>query len=285
MRALVAFTLLLVGALMVPVATAGWWLRDTVVPQAAYVDTVAPLADDVHVQDAVANTLVEETMTSLEDLPDAVAERLQPLVRKAADLVVASPAFAEAWRKSNRAAHRQLVGALAGESASVRADDGSTVELRLGPLVAAVRNQIDTSGIPIGLAVPQTDTTYPIGDTEDLARAKTAYNLLHDYGRALPVVTGVLLLLGLALARQRGPALTLASVVALVGLGLLWLGIAFGRSTYLDNLPAAVPEAAGRAYYDILTAGLEQSVLYVAAGAAVAAVVGVVASLVTTRRH
>ena len=54
MRALVAFALLLVGALMVPVATAGWWLRDTVVPQAAFVATDAPLASDEHVQDAVA---------------------------------------------------------------------------------------------------------------------------------------------------------------------------------------------------------------------------------------
>ena len=284
MRALAAFTLLLIGAMMVPVATAGWWLRDTVVPQAAFVQTVAPLASDEHVQDAVADELVTQTMASLEDLPDAVAARLKPLVRKAAELVVASPAFEEAWRDSNRAAHKQLVGALAGESTSVRAGDGSTVELRLGPLVAAVRKEIDTSGIPLSVAVPQTDTTYPIGDTEDLARAKTAYNLLHDYGRALPVITGVLLLLGLTLARERGPALTLAAVVSLVGLGLLWLGIAFGRSTYLDNLPAAVPRAAGRAYYDTITAGLEQSILYVAVGAAVAAVVGMVVSVAGRRR-
>jgi hypothetical protein len=284
MRALVAFALLLVGALMVPVATAGWWLRDTVVPQAAYVDTVAPLASDDDIQDAVADELVAQTTDSLAGVSEELAAKLEPLVRQAARVVVESPAFEKAWRDSNRAAHKQIVGALAGESATIRADDGATVELRLGPLAAAVRKEVDRSGIPIGVAVPRTDTTYPIGDTEDLARAKTAYNLLHDYGRALPVLTGVLLLLGLALARERGPALTLAAVVSLLGLGLLWLGVMFGRSTYLDNLPAAVPRAAGRAYYDTVTAGLETLALYVAVGAALAAVVGMAISVAGRRR-
>ena len=283
MRGLLAFALLLVGALMVPVATAGWWLRDTVVPQAAYVETVAPLASDDDVQAAVSKKLAAETMDSLGTLPDAVADRVEPLVRKAARVVVASPAFAEAWEDANRAAHKQLVGALAGESDSIKAD-GSTVELRLGPLADAVLEEVEKAGIPLGAAVPRTDTAYPIGDTEDLARARTAYNLLDDYGRVLPFVAGALLLLGLVLARQRAAALTLAAVTSLLGLGVLWLGLGVARSTYLDNLPAAVPEAAGRAYFDIVTAGLEQSIGYVAAAAGVAGVVGLVGSLATSRR-
>jgi hypothetical protein len=284
MRGFVAFVLLLVGALLVPVATAGWWLRDTVVPQAAYVDAVAPLASNEHVQDAVADKLAAETMDALGDLPAGVADRVEPLVRTAAGLVVASPAFEQAWRDANRAAHKQLVGALAGESRSVGVSDGSTVELRLGPLTAAVLRQVDKSGIPLSVVVPKTDTTYPIGNVEDLGRARTAYNLLHDYGRTLPVVAVLLILLGLALARRRAPALLLTAMVSLLGLGLLWLGIAFGRSTYLDRLPAAVPHAAGGAYYDILTADLERSMLYVAAAAAVAAVVGLLGSLAGRRR-
>jgi hypothetical protein len=283
MRGLLAFALLLVGALMVPVATAGWWLRDTVVPQAAYVRTVAPLAADEDVQDAVAVKLAAETMDSLGTLPDSVADRVQPLVRKAARVVVASPAFAAAWEDANRAAHEQLVGALAGESESVQVD-GSTVELQLGPLTDAVLQEVDDAGIPLTGAVPRTDTSYPIGDTEDLARAKTAYTLLDDYGRVLPVVAGALLLLGLALARQRAAALTLAALTSLLGLGVLWLSLGVARSSYLDNLPAAVPEAAGRAYFDVVTAGLEQSIGYVAAAAAVAGVLGLVGSLAAGRR-
>jgi len=284
MRSLAAFVLLLVGALMVPVATAGWWLRDTVVPQSAYVDTVAPLASDERVQDAVADLLVTRTMDAMEGLDPGVADRLEPLVRRAAGVVVAGPAFEQAWREANRAAHEEIVGALEGDSGSVRADEGSVVELRLGPLAAAVRKEIDSSGLPLGVVIPRTDASYPVGDTADLARARTAYGLLHDYGRSLPFVAGVLLLLGLALARQRAPALALTALTSLAGLGVLWLLVALGRGSYLDSLPAGVPEPAGRAYYDTVTAGLEQSILYVAVAAAVACVVGVAGSL-AGRRH
>ncbi len=284
MRALAAFVLLLVGALMVPVATAGWWLRDTVVPRSAFVDTVAPLASDERIQDAVADALVRQTLDSIEGVPPDVADQVRPLVRRAVKVVVAGPSFEEAWRDANGAAHEQIVGALAGGSESVRADHGSTVELRLGPLAAAVRREIDTSGLPLGVAIPRTDATYPVGSTAVLARTRTAYTLLHDYGRALPVLAGALFLLGLGLARNRAPALALASLGALLGLGLLWLLIGLGRSRYLDSLPAVVPEPAGRAYFDTVTAGLEQSMLTVAVGAAVACAAGILGTLVARRR-
>ena len=274
MRSLLAFVLLLLGGLMVPTATVGWWLRDTVVPQSAYVDTVAPLAADEDVQDAVAAKLVRETTDSLGTLPPAVAEQVEPLVRRATRVVVEGPAFEEAWRESNRAAHRQIVGALSGESDSVGVRAGDTVELRLGPLAAAVREEVDKAGIPFSGAIPRTDTTYPIGTTDELGRAQTGFRLLEDYGRALPLVAGVLIAVGLVLARRRGPALAGTAVVALLGLGLLWLGLGTGRSAYLEQLPPAVPEAAGAAYYDILTADLRQLMLVVTAGSVVAFVAG-----------
>jgi hypothetical protein len=284
MRSLAAFVLLLVGALMVPVATAGWWLRDTIVPEASYVATVAPLASDGRVQDAVSHLLVRRTLDAMDGLDPAVAGKLEPLLRRAVDVVVASPAFEQAWRDANRAAHEEIVGALEGGSDAVHAEDGAVVELRLGPLAAAVRKEVNSSGLPLGVAIPRTDASYPIGDTADLARARTAYGLLHDYGRALPVVAGVLLLLGLALARERAPALALAALGALLGLGGLWLLVGLGRTRYLDGLPAGVPEPAGRAYYDTVTAGLVHSIYLVAIAAAVACAVGIVGSLAGRRR-
>lgn len=283
MRSLVALVLLLLGGLMVPAATAGWWLRDTVVPRTAYVETVAPLAGNEDVQEAVRRKLVRETTASLGSLPPAVADQVEPLVERAAQSVVESPAFEEAWQQSNRAAHRQIVGALSGESESVGVE-GDTVELRLGPLVAAVRDEVDRAGIPFSGAIPETDTTYPIATVDELGRAQTAYRLLEDYGRALPLVAAALIGLGLVVARRRGPALAGTAVVALVGLGLLWLGLGAGRSAYLDALPAAVPEAAGRAYYDILTADLRSLVLVVAAGSGVALVLGLLGGGLGGRR-
>ena len=173
-------------------------------------------------------------------------------------MVVASPAFAKAWRDSNRAAHKQIVGALAGESDSVGRATGSTVELRLGPLAAAVREEVDKAGLPLSVAIPRTDTTYPIGDTEDLARAKTAYNLLNDYGRALPVGRRrCCSLLGLVLARQRGPALSLRrGRRRWSGSGCSGSASASAGRPTSTSCRRRCPTAAGRAYFDILTAGL-----------------------------
>lgn len=274
MRSLAAFLVLLVAGLMVPAATAGWWLRDTVVPRNAYVDTVAPLAQDPDVQDAVRTKLIEETTDSLGVVPPAIADQVEPLVRRAARSVVEGPAFEKAWKESNRAAHKQLVGALSGETDSVGVRAGSTVELRLGPLGAAVRKEVDKAGLPFGGAIPETDTTYPLGTTADLGRSQTAFTLFKEYGRGLPVLTAVLLVVGLALARSRGTALAGTAVVALLGLGGLWLALGSARERYLSALPPAVPDTAGGAYFDVLFEGLYSLMTLVAAGSAVALVVG-----------
>ncbi|MGA9746448.1 MAG: hypothetical protein WBQ50_03225 [Nocardioides sp.] len=284
MRGLAAFLVLLVAGLMVPAATAGWWLRDTVVPRSAYVETVAPLADDPDVQDAVAATLVKRTRASLGGVPAPIADRVEALVARATRVVVEGPAFARAWEESNRAAHRQIVGALTGDSESVGVDSGSTVELRLGPLSAAVREEVDKAGIPFSGAIPRAESTYPLGSTDDLGRAQIAFRLLKDYGRALPAIAVILLVVGLGLARRFGPALVGTALLGLIGLGGLWLALGAGRSSYLDSLPAAVPEAAGRAYYDVLTAGLYDLMGYVTIGCAAAVLIGIIGSVAGGRR-
>lgn len=283
MRSLIAFVLLLVGGVMVPVATAGWWLRDTVVPADAFVKTVAPLASDEDVQDAVRRTLVTRALAALDEVPEPLRERVEPVVREAAKSVVRSPAFEEAWREANRAAHRQIVGALAGDSASVDVHGGSTVVLRLDALAGAIRAEVAQVAPGLGAAIPRLQATYPVGDVEDLGRARAAYTLLEDYGRMLPFVAGLLILLGLAAARRRGTALAGTALVALVGLGLLWVGLGMARTTYVDALPAAVPDDAGRAYFDVLTADLRTLMLYVGAGSAVALLLGAATAGVRNR--
>jgi hypothetical protein len=274
MRSLIALVLLLVGGLMVPLATAGWWLRDTVVPADAFVDTVAPLADNEEVQDAIRRTLVARSVTALENLPEPLRDRAEPVVRRAVRLVVESPAFEKAWREANRAAHRQIIGALAGGSETVDVRNGSTVVLELDPLADAVRERVSRAAPALAAAVPQVSATYPVGDVEELSRARTAYNLLEDYGRVLPFITALLILLGLAAARRPGAALAGTALLALVGLGLLWFGLGYARSSYVDALPAAVPDDATGAYFDVLTADLRTLLLYASAGSAVALLLG-----------
>ncbi|QNN54262.1 hypothetical protein [Nocardioides mesophilus] len=302
MRGLVAVVLLVVGSLMVPVATAGWWLRDTVVPTDSYVETVAPLATDPAVLGAVEDRLVAEVMASIRDaglldqvaaalerggLSPLLAEELQGqagaleakierLVTGAVRTVVRSPAFAEAWRTSNEVAHDELVAILSGDSAAVERGPGARVDVRLAALSTTLRKELVAAGVPFAETLPKVQATYTIGTVEDLQRAQVAYAALDRWGRLLPVLAGALLLLGLLVARRRRRALIGSALLSLLGLGLLAVAIVLGRSAYLASLPVEVPSAAGRAYFDVLTADLWRDLGWVAGAAGLLLVLALV---------
>jgi hypothetical protein len=284
MRSLLAGVLLLVGALLVPVATAGWWARETVVPAQAYVDTVAPLAKDPAITKAVETQVVDRTMAAVRNrapqLPASLRSRVRPLVRVAVHRAVATPAFAQAWRQANRTAHRQLVAVLAGRSSAVTSGPGSTVEIRLSPLTGALRHELGRAGVPFASQLPTSGATIPIGSAQNLERAQGAYQLLVRWGRWLPVLALVLIVVGLLLARRRASALAWTAVVALLGLGALALVLFVGRGEYVHALPSAIPSSAGKAFFDTVTSGLRHDIEIVAIGSAVVLIVSAVVAVV-----
>lgn len=283
MRALVALVLLLVGTLMVPVATVGWWVRDTVVPTDAYVATVAPLATDPAVVAAVEERLVAQTMQAVDRVDQLSAPQVRPrveaLVRTAVQRLVTDPAFAEAWQAANRVAHDQLVAVLSGDSSAVRVEKDSTVDIRLAPLAAAIKKELVDAGVPVADALPQVQATFPIGNAEDLARAQHAYALLDRWGRLLPLVTLVLIAAGLLVARRRARALAWTALGSLLGLGALAVGLVVGRSAYLDKIPSGISRPAASAVFDTVTASLRHDMVLVS----VAALVALVAAFLLTR--
>lgn len=286
MRALVAGVVLLVGALLVPVATAGWWARDTLVPTQAYVDTVAPLATNPAVVSAVEERLVEQTMRAadqVDQLNGVLRPRVRRLVGVAVQRVVHDPAFADAWRVSNRVAHEQLVAVLSGDSSAVSVRQDSTVDLQLATPATAVRRELIDAGVPFAAALPQVQASLPIGHVHDLARAQQSYTLLDRWGRLLPLAALAVIGLGLLVARRRGRALAWTAVVSLLGLGALAVGLLAGRTYYLGALPSGISRPAAAAVFDTVTAGLRHDLLLVAVAALVTLVVAAVASRLSSR--
>jgi hypothetical protein len=309
-RGLVAGVLLLVAAALVPVSTTAWWLRHDVVPASAYVEAVTPLATDPAVVDEVEQQLVRQAMRAVDDarvvdrieaaldsglLPPAVARqlralrvdtdaRVRALVARAVRDVVESPGFVPVWQAANRSAHRQVVRVLSGGSGSVTVRPDSTVDVRLGALSADLERQLAARGLPFASALPRVDATVPVGDLQGLRRARTAYAALDTYGGVLPLVTGVLLLLGLVAARRRGLALAVTATLALLGLGVTFLALLGGRAVYLRSVPDSVSTASATAFFDAVTAGLRRDLLWVALAAGVLLVLGVVLAVVRRPR-
>lgn len=287
MRTLVAGVLLLVGALLVPVATAGWWARDAIVPTQGYVETVTPLATDPAVVSAVEDRLVARTMQQVDrsaGLSTALRPRVRQLVRIAVQQVVGAPGFVDAWKRSNRVAHEELVDVLSGDSSAVRVRKDSTVDIRLGTLSTAVRQELVDAGVPFAAALPRIEASFPIGNTADLSRARQGYTLLDRWGRVLPPTALLLIALGLVPARRRGRALAWTAVVALLGLGFLAVGLVVGRAYYLSVVPSDLSRPAASAVFDTVTAGLRHDLLVVAVAAMLALVAGVVLARLSSHR-
>src|SRR5437867_4002809 len=135
-----ATVLIVLGALLAPLAVTAVWLRSEVSDTDRYVSTVAPLAHDPAVRRAVTDRITTEVFRRIDvegltnraadaldrpGVPDAAGTALHALAQPIANGVqgwvhdqvgrfVASEQFAQAWAEANRTAHAQLVAALTG---------------------------------------------------------------------------------------------------------------------------------------------------------------------------
>ena len=288
MRRFVSFLLLLVACVLLPLTIAATWLRNDVTPADAYVASVAPLADDPSVRTAVENRTVTATMRALDArvrLPKVARDRVEQQLRTAVSAAVASDAFAEAWRTANRSAHAEVIAILSGDTARTDVHRGGKVEVRIDALTPAVRRQLAAAGVPGTRALPPVRASIPVGDVQELQRARVAYSVLDAGGLVLPIVTIALLVVGLAVARRSSRAVALTGMGAVVAVGLLAVGLFMARAAYLRLLPAVVPEDAGAAFFDAVTEALRRDIAIVGVAAVAVLAVATIASSVTPNRR
>jgi hypothetical protein len=217
-------------------ATTTWWLHDTLLDTDHFVALTAPLASDPAVQEA----LVEATTKQIDE-----ALGLGPIgsyvVTGIAREAYSSDAFAQLWERAMAFVHEQLVRLLRNEGSVVQTSDGQVV-LNLFPLLDRVFDRINELSIEIaGNAITAPTLTDPsdadasraelsaaigrelkptfgvivVADAPKLEAAQRYVTLFDALLVILFIVTGLLALLTLVLARRR------IRMVALLGLGVL----------------------------------------------------------------
>lgn len=279
-RAVTSATLIVVACVLAPLSVTAVWAHNQVSDTDAYVRTVAPLADDPAIQAAVADkvtaqvlqyvdveTITSDALKALSErgVPPRSADALQalkvPLVngiesftRTQVTKVVASPQFATVWEQANRAAHTQLVALLSGDqSGALKTTSNGEVTLDLGPVIAQVKEALVAQGYTIASKVPEVDRTLVLVQSDSVTKAQSAYRLLDRIGTWLPVITLLLLALGVYVARGHRRALV-AGALGVAG-GMLALGVllAIARPLYLDAVPSdTLPRDAAAAVFDTL---------------------------------
>ena len=265
-RTIVAVLLIVIGCVLAPLAGVAVWTRNQVTNTDRYVRTVAPLASDPAIQQAVADQITAQIFTYLDvqgltnqavdalaaqGLRPQVADRLrgfagplssgiQSFVRTEVDKIVQSQAFADAWVQANRVAHQALVRALTGQGDGAVTVANDTVSVNLAPFIQTGKQRLVDSGFDLAARIPEVNASFVLFDVKNLTRAQAAFDLLNTLGIWLPIIAIVLLGAGVA-----------------VGMLVLALSLAVFRTIYLDAVPAAVlPHAAAAAAYDTIVAYL-----------------------------
>ena len=184
----VAIALVVLGSLLAPLAVAAVWVKTEVTDTQRYVQTVAPLAKEPAVQQAVAteatdaiftrlhvNRLINQAVTALTSrsgIPPLVADQLQALtgpmtsgihgfVQSRLVDVVRSDQFAQVWVQVNRTAHQQMVQVLCSGQSNAVVVSGDTVKLQLGPFINVAKKDLASHGLGIVNNLPTSTRASP----------------------------------------------------------------------------------------------------------------------------
>jgi hypothetical protein len=271
-----ATVVLVVGCLLLPVSAIALWARTILFDTNRYVETVAPLARDPAVQDAVADRITVEVFRAVDiegftskaidtlvkqGAPAELATLRQPIVNGVQSFihtqvrnVVGTEAFAQAWEQANRVAHAGLVDALKGNEGGTIEVKNGTVSVSVGAFIETIKPQLVAAGVPLADKIPAINVSFPIVSSDQIPRIQRAASLLDTL--ALPLVVLALLLLAVAvwIAPNRRRMLAFAGLgMAFALLALLGV-LAAGRSYYLNHLPPnTIPPDAAAVVWDTLT--------------------------------
>lgn len=283
-RAPVSAVMIILGALFAPLSAVagwtGWQLTDT----DRFVETYGSLADSPAVQQLVADQAVAyiEEATDLPALTSSLIDGLDDLgandeavgaarsleapinlglrnmIRTGVETVVESEVFSASWHEALRLAHTQFLATMNGDEGATLsiASDGS-LQLQIGPVISAVKDQLVASGFEVAANIPEVDLAIEIARDAPLAQVKTGYHLAVLLGTWLPFVSLALLIGGVVVARRRRRAFAGAALAVAIAMAGLIAGLSIGGAVAPSVTP--LPANAVADVYAILTDALIRS--------------------------
>lgn len=240
--------LLVLAVLLVPLGALSTWAKYEIEDADAYVATMAPLASDPDVRDAVAGAVTDSVMKEIDVGP--LQGTVESFVRDAVLSFSETKAFKTAWNTANRAAHDAVQDALSDRS------DGGAVTIDLAPITEQVKRQLDEDGVPFADSIPVTHTEVTLMESSDLGPFGKGFHMLQVAGLWLPAAAVLLAVAGILLAVRRRRAIIATSLGAALAGAALGIAVMVGRGLTLDDLPKDVSREAAGAVYDALTLSL-----------------------------
>jgi hypothetical protein len=275
----VSAILIVVACVLAPLSVTAVWANRQISDTDRYVETITPLASDPAVQAAVAAQVTKAVLDKIDvpsltsDLVDGLAQQnlrprtlaalralrvpitngIENFVRSSVTKIVASDQFAAAWVQANRAAHAQMVNLLEGKQGGAISAQNDQITLNLAPIIAEVRQNLIDAGYSAAQKIPTVNKSFVLVTSDAVTKAQGVYGLLNTLGYWLPIVTLLLLGLGVYAARRHRRALIAGSLGIVGGMLLVGVGLAVARLYYLDAVPTDVlPREAAGTIFDTL---------------------------------
>ncbi len=300
--------LITVACLLAPISVVAVWANGEVSNTDRYVATVAPLASDPAIQQAVSArvstailqrldvpALTQQAVSAITDnrnldprktaaltaLAGAVNGGVEGLIKDKVTQVVQSPQFATLWTQANTKAHEQINAALSGEDSGAVQIQNDEIVLDLGDVVAAVKTKLVDDGLTVAEKIPTVDTQIVLFQSNSISRVQTAYSALDKIGTWLPIVAALLALIGVFVAKDSRKGLLGFGIGLTLSMAASGLAFGFFRMELLNNLPPTASASATTALVDQVSYFMRQALW---AGAAAGLVLILAAILIGPTR-
>lgn len=292
-RALTAWVLFIIAAILFPVGLTAYWGQRTLTDTQRYVATVAPLAQDPTVKRAVAEKVTLVIVTQLDaqkrvsnllqeyprlkPISGPVATGVDTFVGNQVTKLVDSAQFEQFWATVNTQLQKRLIAALSGEPVGAVSIQGDQVILDTGDLITATKARLVDRGLSFAANLPvppAADRQIVLLTSPQLKQARRAYALGQPVAQWLVYATLLLFVLAVLVSRRRARMTMAVGIAIIIGAVLIRLGMAYGQSQVELTLSGTTFAIAEQAFFTILTAFLLNSVRAAFALGLVLAVVG-----------
>ena len=261
--------LLVLGCGLAALSVVAIWLRVTLLDTDRYVKTVAPIAAEPAVQNAVAdrldtaiNSRIDFASLARDVLPEradvlapVIQTGVQSFIRTRIQEFTRSQRFQDLWTEANRRAHTRITELLVGGRSKRLVLDDDTVYLDLSPAVDRIKTGLQERGLTrIAAAIPPSvDGRIKLVESPALVQAQNGVKLLKAVAIVLPLLALLCLAGSVLLARQRRRGLLRAAIGVALAMLLLVAALGVARSAYLDALgQGALPRDAASDIFDTL---------------------------------
>ncbi len=294
-RGFVAWALVVIAAILMPLALIAFWGQRTLTNTATYVDTVAPLVEEEVVKSAIVERTTDTLMTAIQEndvvteavssLPPIAAEKLVPaisaaiegLVTQVATSIVNSDQFEEFWVVANTKLQEALIRVLSGDTKDgpIQAS-GDQVVLDTAPIAEAVQQELVSRGLTVleGKPLPPAaDQEIVLLEAPQLRQAQLIYDFTIPLTRYLLPVLAVLVLVAVAISTRRARIVMGIGIGLTVGMGLLSVGLGVAETLLANAAPTSQVQALLNVFWNTLTRYLTTAVgAWLAAGIVIALV-------------